>query len=98
METSRNYRLPGIDLLDAAASPTPDRKETAARRALVQRTLDDFKLPGKVVRTSVGASVTRFEIQPKPGVRLSRFEKISPVLAERFSAAAVRFADRHRAV
>lgn len=95
METSRNYRLPGIELLDAAPSPAPDRKETAARRALVQRTLDDFKLPGKVVRTSVGASVTRFEIQPEPGVRLSGFEKISPVLAERFSAAVVRFAVSH---
>ena len=62
------------------------------RRNLLQETLDELELPGRVVGVHIGASVSRFEVEIAPGVRICRFEKAAPEIAERFSVPAVRVA------
>ena len=62
------------------------------RRNLLQRALNELELPGKVVGVHVGASVSRFEVEIAPGVRISDFEKAAPEIAKRFSVPAVRIA------
>ena len=62
------------------------------RRDVLQQTLDELELPGKVVGLHVGASVSRFEVEIAPGVRISNFEKAAPEIAKRCSVPAVRIA------
>ena len=62
------------------------------RREILQKVLDELELPGKVVGASVGASVSRFEVEIAPGVRISNFEKAAPEIAKRCSVPAVRIA------
>ena len=62
----------------------------AERRKVLQKILDEYELPGKVVGASAGASVTCFEIAFAPGVNVRKVGKIAPVIAKRFSVANVR--------
>ena len=62
------------------------------RREILQKILDELELPGKVVAASVGASVSRFEVVPAPGVSLRKFEKAAPIIAKKFHVPAVRIA------
>lgn len=64
--------------------------ETACRREVLQKLLDELELPGKVVGVDVGASVSRFEIALVPGVNVRKVAKLAPVIAKRFSVANVR--------
>jgi|GEM_PF-5448918 len=64
-------------------------KETE-RREVLQKILDEYELPGKVVGASSGASVTCFEIALVPGVNVRKVAKLAPVIAKRFSVANVR--------
>ena len=64
-------------------------KETE-RREVLQKILEEYELPGKVVGASTGASVTCFEIVLVPGVNVRKVAKLAPVIAKRFSVANVR--------
>ena len=88
----REHFLPGTTLPKSAMPQTVAKDETAARRNLLQQTLDELELPGKVVGVNVGASVSRFEVEIAPGVRINYFKKAAPKIAERFSVPAVRVA------
>lgn len=66
--------------------------EESERREMLQKMLDELELPGKVVGESVGASVSRFEVVPEPGVSLLKFEKAAPMIAKWFFVPAVRVA------
>lgn len=60
------------------------------RREVLQKILEEYELPGKVVGASSGASVTCFEIALVPGVNVRKVAKLAPVIAKRFSVANVR--------
>lgn len=69
-----SYRFPGTDLLDARQGKKgkdPDRElaETAHR---LEQILSDFGVKVTVTQYSRGPSVTRYELQPEQGVKVSR--------------------------
>ncbi len=79
----RKYVLPPVDLLD---EPPQDAEEVSwddlmnSAKTLEER-LADFGIQGKVVEINPGPVITRYEIEPAPGVKISRFTSLSDDLA-----------------
>lgn len=87
-----NYVLPDLNLLKAD-SPDSNRINEGELRAtarLLVETLGNFNVEAKVVNISRGPSVTRYELTPGKGVRISKFNTLSDDLALALKAANVR--------
>ncbi len=87
-------QLPPLELLDEPEAPHLDRAQlTHEHRARVKQiddTFANFKLGGRVVAAVRGPTVTRFEVEPAPGEKISRFANLSDDLALAMAAASVR--------
>ena len=69
------YRLPGSDLLQhsSPAELFMDTKEQIANKAaVIERTLKDFEIEVRMGEITQGATVTRYEVIPSPGVKVER--------------------------
>jgi S-DNA-T family DNA segregation ATPase FtsK/SpoIIIE len=84
--------LPAISLLDAPEpSPrrvSPDSLEAMSR--LLESKLSDFGVEAEVVAVHPGPVITRFELQPAPGVKVSQITNLAKDLARALSAISVR--------
>jgi len=91
-ENYRQYRLPGIELLDKAPEngKEMDRKSVLKKAKNLERILDDFGVDAKVIQVSRGPTITRYEIQPKPGVKVSRIVSLSDDIALNLAARNIR--------
>jgi len=65
-------------------------KETNRKANELERTLKEFGIEGKVTGIIMGPVITRYELQPAPGVKLSRIENLSNNIALNLSAHGVR--------
>ncbi|MBB5295957.1 DNA translocase FtsK [Deinococcus metallilatus] len=86
--------LPGYDLLDPvpAAALNTAQLDVAARQraAVIDQTLRHFNLQAKVVDFARGPTVTRYEIEPAPGEKISRIASLSNDLARALAVGGVR--------
>ncbi|ACO46461.1 DNA translocase FtsK [Deinococcus deserti] len=86
--------LPGYSLLDpvpAAALNTAQLDISARQRAgLIDETLRHFNLQARVVDFARGPTVTRYEIEPAPGEKISRISGLSNDLARALAVGGVR--------
>jgi len=87
-----DYRLPSLDLLN----PPPSLKDrqikedlTASARIL-EETLEDFGILAKVTDIERGPVITRYELDPAPGVKLNRIVALSDDVALAMKAQSVR--------
>lgn len=85
--------LPGLELLDESDNdPSLGRSEeslqTMAR--LLEMRLKDFNIDGEVVGILPGPVVTRFELQPAPGVKVSKITALVKDLARSLAVVGVR--------
>ncbi len=84
--------LPPLSLLD---SPPPQKKgyseeSLEAMSRLVELKLKDFNIDVEVVSVSPGPIITRFELDPAPGVKVSQISNLSKDLARSLSVVSVR--------
>lgn len=69
----RDERLPGLDLLSNEQASRPDERHINLTAGLIEKTLDEFGIPAKVVDFRIGPTVTQFAVVPgfvekeKPG-------------------------------
>lgn len=87
-------QLPPLTLLDAP-EPTQDdpatrNREVRTRITKIDETLANFRLQGRVVASVRGPTVTRFEVEPAPGEKISRFSGLSDDLALAMAVGSVR--------
>lgn len=88
----QEYHLPPLSLL----APLPDRADNPAGRDVNQRIkvleqiLDSFGIKARVTHVSVGPSITRYELQPPPGVKVSKIVGLSDDIALGMASAGVR--------
>ncbi|PYZ99112.1 hypothetical protein CR205_00755 [Alteribacter lacisalsi] len=69
--------LPELHLLEVPPGRTQEDDEALAEQsALLDQTLSYFNVKAKVVNVTRGPSVTRFEIQPEPGVKVSKITNL----------------------
>jgi S-DNA-T family DNA segregation ATPase FtsK/SpoIIIE len=84
--------LPPLSLLD---DPPPQKKgyseeSLEAMSRLVELKLKDFNIDVEVVSVSPGPIITRFELDPAPGVKVSQISSLSKDLARSLSVVSVR--------
>lgn len=86
------YRLPPIELLDLprVSDPSSYQKDIMDQCAVLEQTLADFKVRAKVIAVTRGPSVTRFELEPAPGVKVSSVVNLADDIALRLAAPGVR--------
>lgn len=87
-----NYILPSIDLLD---SPPPisvrQVKEDLTQQAkILEDTLTDFGISARVADIERGPTITRYELEPAPGVKVQRITSLSDDIAMVMKVAEVR--------
>ena len=84
--------LPPLELLDMARPSgkryTPEEIERVSRE--LERHLADFGVKAQVVDAMPGPVITRFELQPAPGVKGSQVTNLARDLARALSVASVR--------
>jgi len=87
--------LPPLSLLDLP-EPSKNRVSTAALEAMsrqVELKLQDFGIEAQVVEVHPGPIITRFELQPAAGVKVSQISNLSKDLARALSAVSVRIVE-----
>jgi DNA segregation ATPase FtsK/SpoIIIE, S-DNA-T family len=86
------YSFPPIDLLfESKNKPNNhDKKELLSNAKTLEDTLQSFNVDAKVVQVSRGPAVTRYELQPSPGVKVSRIVNLSDDIALNLATSSVR--------
>ena len=86
------YEIPSTTLLDEVpANHSRVSKDTLLENAkLLEGALDNFDVASKVVEVSPGPVVTRYEVEPAPGVKVNRIASLSDDLARVMSAKGIR--------
>lgn len=91
---STTLLLPSFDLLDKPEAPRYDPKalEIITRRQVehINNTLQHHGVEARVVSWSRGPTVTRFELEPAPGEKISRVQSLHNDLALALAAGSVR--------
>ncbi len=87
-----DYKLPSIDLLNEIplTDQSNEYKLVEKNVKVLERTFDSFGVDAKVVRASLGPSVTKFEIQPAVGVKVSKVVGLTDDLALALAAKDIR--------
>ena len=87
--------LPPLDLLDAAPAPKGQysRESLEAISRQVELKLKDFGIEAQVVEVLPGPVITRFEIQPAPGVKGAQIINLAKDMARSLSVVSVRVVD-----
>ncbi|MBQ9860226.1 MAG: DNA translocase FtsK 4TM domain-containing protein [Clostridia bacterium] len=86
------YRYPPLSLLEAGSaddSKMQDNDRMATGNLLVN-TLKDFGISTKLSHVTCGPSVTRYELEPSAGVKISRITGLSDDIALRLATTGVR--------
>ena len=87
------YNYPPIDLLEAGERETDSRahKEADRQKAdLLIETLQSFGIETRLIGVAHGPAVTRFELQPAPGIKVSRITSLADNIALALAALSVR--------
>ena len=91
VESRRAYVAPDLSLLDAFAGKAKTGKvdpEEVARS--LERTLASFGVEARVIRWETGPVVTRYELQPAPGVKVQKITSLQNDIALALAASSVR--------
>ncbi len=87
-----SYTYPPLSLLQrpTASNDRTAREEMQTNAELLEQTLKEFGISARVVDISRGPSVTRYELQPNAGVKISRITNLADDIALRLATTGVR--------
>jgi S-DNA-T family DNA segregation ATPase FtsK/SpoIIIE len=84
------WKLPSLDLLEEGSAARSGKDEVMRNTRVIEETLAHFNITAKVVEVSVGPVVTRYELKPAAGVKLSRIEALDSDLSLALAARTLR--------
>ena len=91
-----DYELPPLLLLamppDTARDAAINRDSLEKNARLLESVLEDFGVKGEIVKVRPGPVVTRYELEPAPGIKTSRVVGLADDIARSMSAISVRVA------
>jgi len=90
-EMEKAYILPPISILKPGrlvSTAANDEVRTNAR--ILQETLSSFNIDAKIVNASKGPAVTRYELEPAAGVKVSKIVHLSDDIALKLAATDIR--------
>ena len=76
-ESDLNYEFPSIQLLTPPAIVEDNGNWIEELKDILDKTLENFNVGARVVNVTQGPSVTRFEVQPEPGVKVNKITNLS---------------------
>lgn len=87
-----NYEFPPIQLLSEGTSRgmRGGKKAIADNATRLQKTLYSFGVSAKVENVSVGPAITRYELKPAEGVRVSKIANLADDIALNLAAESIR--------
>lgn len=90
--SSGNYVFPSLELLDSPESQKHEmtKEELNANAQILEDRLLEFGIQGKVVEINPGPVITRYEVEPAPGVKISRIASLADDLALAMRAKRIR--------
>lgn len=88
----KEYHLPPLSLLSPLKTQgeNTSAKDINRKIKLLEQILDSFGISAKVTHVAVGPSITRFELQPPPGIKVSKIVGLADDIALGMAAAGVR--------
>ncbi|KAB3526733.1 DNA translocase FtsK [Alkaliphilus serpentinus] len=92
-ETNKiEYNLPNISLLNQVdqLSTKDDKRKLVKNAKLLEETLKNFGVEAKVLQVSKGPVITRYELQPSVGVKVSKIVNLNDDIALNMAAPAIR--------
>lgn len=88
-----NYKIPKVTLLtENTTLDTEDKSVVYERAKLLEEILNNFNVDAKVVSIAKGPAITRYEIQLKPGTKMSKITNLSDDIALNLATQQVRIA------
>jgi S-DNA-T family DNA segregation ATPase FtsK/SpoIIIE len=92
LDTVHAGQLPGLDLLNSRAPRVRgySNAQLEAMSRQLEAILDDFGVEVQVMEVHPGPVITRFEVQPAAGVKVSRISGLAKDLARTLSVTSVR--------
>ena len=87
-----DYRLPSLDLLQVPPPVEARRvqEDLQANARLLEEALADFGIEARVAEVEQGPVITRYELQPAPGVKVNRIVALSDDIALVMKAPSIR--------
>ena len=86
-----NYEFPPVEFLQEGKRTVKGNKKALTDTATkLQKTLYSFGVSAKVENVSVGPSITRYEIKPAEGVRVSKIANLADDIALNLAAETIR--------
>ncbi|EAF5413338.1 DNA translocase FtsK [Listeria monocytogenes] len=72
-----NYEFPSFSLLHPPVSKREDDSWLQMQQEMLDETLENFNVHASVVNRTQGPAVTRFEVQPEKGVKVSKITNLT---------------------
>ncbi|UQD53047.1 DNA translocase FtsK [Bacillus methanolicus] len=76
-DQKNSYEFPPVSLLSPPVARSTNTGWLIEQKQLLNQTLENFHVGAKVVNVTQGPSVTRFEVQPDPGVKVNKITNLS---------------------
>lgn len=91
-ETTEVYRLPGKDLLSKLkpVDQTEEYEKIEQNIAKLEQTFQSFGVDARVVKANLGPAVTKYEIEPAIGVKVSKIVSLTDDIALALAARDIR--------
>ncbi|MGI6706890.1 MAG: DNA translocase FtsK 4TM domain-containing protein [Clostridia bacterium] len=92
-EKQLQYKTPPLDLLSnpsAKRSSKGSKEDYKERAKILEETLASFGVSAKIIQISRGPAITRYELQPAPGIKVSRIVNLADDIALSMAASGVR--------
>lgn len=89
---TEDYQFPSVALLASSLrnKNQSNDKELGENVKILEKTLEDFGVKARVVEVQQGPTITRYEIQPPPGVKVSKIVNLTDDLSLALAASGVR--------
>ena len=87
----KTYRLPPVSMLKPGPQHTIGLSDEVRENArILQETLQSFNIDAKILNASQGPSITRYELEPAAGVKVSKIVHLADDIALKLAATDIR--------
>ncbi|NEY21533.1 DNA translocase FtsK [Bacillus ginsengihumi] len=90
VELRNSYPFPSLSLLKPPIQQSMDEDWVKEQSHILDQALQNFNVKAKVVNVSQGPSVTRYEVQPEPGVKVNKITNLNDDLKLSLAARDIR--------
>lgn len=84
------YHFPPLSMLKKGPEVVGMSEEVAQNAALLESTLESFGIKARIINATQGPAVTRYELEPAPGVKVSKIVNLTDDIALNLAAAGIR--------